>query len=162
MAVSEKLIERLNDLLMLDHDAIEAYESAIKRMSSEYCRGKLREFQADHRRHVVDIKACVESYGGTPKDRRDVKGFFIQGMTAIQSMGGDEPALKAMHTNERITNREYEQALQDKSLPEDVRKLVQKNRSDEARHLAWIEEALRQRYFERPPSQGPGASPPMA
>jgi len=44
MAVSEKLIERLNDLLMLDHDAIEAYESAIKRMASECCRGKLRGF----------------------------------------------------------------------------------------------------------------------
>lgn len=156
MAVSEKLLDRLNDLLMLDHDAVNAYEQAIKRFHSTLCRDKLREFQGDHRRHIVDLKACIENYGGTAKDRADIKGFFIKGMTAIQSMAGDEMALKAMHTNERITNRQYEDALKDLSMPNDVRDLVQRNRSDEARHLAWIEEALAQRYWERaeqPPAQ---------
>ena len=157
MAVSEKLIDRLNQLLMLDHDAVDAYEQAIKRMDSPFCREKLREFQADHRRHIVDLKTCIESYGGSPKDRKDLKGFFIAGMTAIQSMGGDESALKAMHVNERITNREYDEALKDQTMPEDVRNLVQKNRADEARHLAWVEEALSKRYWEKPGAPTPTA-----
>ncbi len=155
MAVSEKLIGRLNDLLMLDHDAVDAYEQAIKRMSSDYCRSKLRDFQADHRRHIAELKDCIVRYEGKPRDHRDIKGFFIKGMTAIQAMAGDEMALKAMQTNEKLTNSKYEEAVMDSSLPEDVREVVVRGRADEARHLEWINEALDRRYWERthPPVQ---------
>ncbi len=156
MAVSEKLIQRLNDLLMLDHDAVDAYEQAIKRMDSEMCRNKLREFQADHRRHIVDLKDCVVRYQGRARDHADIKGFFIKGMTAIQSMAGDEMALKAMQTNEKLTNQKYQEALDDLTMPDDVRSIVQRNRNDEARHLEWVNLALAQRYWEK---AGPTANP---
>jgi uncharacterized protein (TIGR02284 family) len=149
MAVSEKLIGRLNDLLMLDHDAVDAYEQAIKRLSSEFCRTKLREFQGDHRRHIADLKDCIVRYGGKPQDHRDIKGFFIKGMTAIQAMAGDEMALKAMQTNEKLTNAKYEEASREAGWPDDVRELVQRGRGDEARHLEWINEAIDRRYWER-------------
>lgn len=148
MATSEKLINRLNDLLMLDHDAVDAYEQAIDRLKSAICRDKLREFQNDHRRHITDLKKCVQDLEGVPKDRTDLKGFFIKGMTAIQAMVGDEMALKAMQTNERLTNKQYQDALNDLSLPDDVRTIVARNRADEARHLEWINQALSQRLWE--------------
>ena len=149
MAVSEKLIQKLNDLLMLDHDAVDAYEQAIKRIDSELCRNKLREFQADHRRHIVDLKDCVVRYEAKPRDHADIKGFFIKGMTAIQAMAGDEMALKAMQTNEKLTNAKYQEALDDLTMPDDVRSIVQRNRNDEKRHLEWINLALSQRYWEQ-------------
>jgi uncharacterized protein (TIGR02284 family) len=149
MATSEKLIHRLNELLMLDHDAVDAYQQAIDGMKSELCRQRLREFQADHRRHIQELKACVQQYGGVPKDRRDVKGFFIKGMTAIQAAIGDHGALKAMQTNERLTNREYEQAVADATMPVDVLEILRRNRADEARHLAWINDALDRRLWEQ-------------
>lgn len=150
MAVSEKLLGKLNELLMLDHDAVESYEQAIKRMDSEFCRTKLREFQGDHRRHIVDLRDCIVRFGGKPQDHGDIKGFFIKGMTAIQSMAGDEMALKAMHTNEKLTNAKYGDAVKDQSMPDDVRAIVEKNRDDEVRHLDWINQALSQRFWERP------------
>jgi len=148
MAVSEKLISHLNDLLMLDHDAVDAYEQAIKRFNQSGCRTQLTAFQADHRRHIADLKDCIVRYGGRPKDRRDVKGFFMKGMTALQSMAGDEMALKAMLSNERFTNSRYAEAMHDVSFPDDVRELVAKNRADEARHLDWIEKAIDRRVWE--------------
>lgn len=148
MAVSEKFVERLNNLMMLDHDAVDAYQQAIDRMKSEFCKQKLREFQADHRRHIADLKDCVVRYGGQPKDRRDIKGFFIKGMTAIQSMMGDEMALVAMRTNEKLTNSEYQKAVDDRTIPEDVAKVLVKNRGDEARHLAWVEQAIDQKLWQ--------------
>jgi uncharacterized protein (TIGR02284 family) len=155
MAVSEKLIASLNDLLMLDHDAVDAYEQAIKRIDSVHCRGQLQAFQADHRRHIADLKDCVVRYGGKPKDRRDVKGFFMKGMTALQSMAGDEMALKAMQSNEKVTNSKYEEATHDASFPDDVRDVVAKNRADEARHLEWINRALDQRLWEEAETTAP-------
>jgi uncharacterized protein (TIGR02284 family) len=155
MAVSEKLITSLNDLLMLDHDAVDAYGQAIKRIDNAYCRGQLQAFQADHRRHIADLKDCIVRYGGRPQDRRDVKGFFMKGMTALQSMAGDEMALKAMQTNEKVTNARYEEAANDASFPDDVRAVVAKNRGDEVRHLEWINRALDQRLWEETETPAP-------
>jgi uncharacterized protein (TIGR02284 family) len=148
MATSEALITRLNNLLMLDHDAVEAYQQAIDRLQSLTCKGRLQDFQADHRRHIVDLRECIISYGGQAKDHSDVKGFFIKGMTALQSMVGDEMALKAMQTNEKLTNSEYAEALADLTIPDDVRAIIARNRSDEARHLEWINRAISSRAWE--------------
>ena len=155
MATSQKLIDRLNNLLMLDHDAVDAYEQAIIRMHSTFCKQRLSEFQADHRRHIVDLKACIEHYGAPAKDRSDLKGFFIKGMTAIQSLAGDEMALRAMQTNEKLTNKTYQDALLELAMPDDVREIVVKGRADEARHLEWINQALAQRLWESTTSANP-------
>jgi demethoxyubiquinone hydroxylase (CLK1/Coq7/Cat5 family) len=96
----------------------------------------------------VDLKKCIEDMEGVPKDRADLKGYFIKGMTALQAMVGDEMALKAMQTNERLTNKVYQEALDDFSLPDDVRTIVARNRADEARHLEWINLALSNRTWE--------------
>lgn len=149
MAVSEQLIDRLNSLLMLDHDAVDAYQQAIDSIQNDFCRQKLREFQADHRRHIADLKECIGRYGGVAKDRRDLKGFFIKGMTAIQAAMGDHMALKAMQTNERLTNSSYEEAVKDATIPVDVLDVLRRNRADEARHLAWINDALDRRLWEQ-------------
>lgn len=148
MAISESLLNRLNKLLMLDHDAVDAYEQAITRINANSVKTKLREFQADHRRHIDKLNEVIKQYGGTPQNRRDVKGFFIKGMTAIQSMVGDEMALKAMQTNEKLTNSTYQDALDELSMPEDIGDIVRRNREDERRHLDWINKALNQRVWE--------------
>ena len=152
MATSEALIKRLNELLMLDHDAVDAYQQAISRMKSDICKRQLQDFQGDHRRHISDLKDCIGRYGGKAADRSDVKGFFLKGMTAISAMAGDEMALKAMQANERLTNARYADALNDKTMPDDVQKVVAKNRADEARHLEWINKALDQRLWESEPT----------
>jgi uncharacterized protein (TIGR02284 family) len=141
------LIRHLNDLLALDLDAVEAYESAITRIDAVFLREKLREFQQDHQRHIRDLTECVMRFGGKPRHRPDVKGFFIKGFTAVTSMTGDEGALNAMKGNEQLTTRTYKRALAD-SWPADVRELIEKNYADEVRHLAWIEQTLRTRAWE--------------
>ena len=50
MATSEALITRLNGLLMLDHDAVDAYQQAIDRIKNHFCKHQLMAFQNDHRR----------------------------------------------------------------------------------------------------------------
>lgn len=154
MAVSQKLIDRMNELVMLDYDAVEAYQQAIDRIENEEAKVSLTQFQGDHKRHIQDLGRLITAYGGTPKERGDMKGFFIKGMTALRSMAGDEQALKAMKSNEKLTNEKYQEALDARDLPEDVRQVIQRNRDDEARHLSWIERAIDRRIWEK----GTGAS----
>lgn len=148
MATSEALIDRLNSLLMLDHDAVGAYQAAIDRIKSPICKGRLLDFLVDHRRHIAALRECLVRYEGPIKDRAGVKGVLLKGITALQSMAGDEMALMAMQTNEKLTNKEYADALRDKTVPEDVREVIERNYADEVRHLAWIVEAIANRTWE--------------
>ena len=132
-------ISVLNDLIQLDFDAVQAYKQAIEKIDDVVARSDLEVFQADHQRHIVELSQAVRMMGGEPeKVGRDLKGLLLEGLTALRSVTGTLGALRAMRTNERLTNRAYERALQEK-LPSAAREVVLKNREDERRHLASIE-----------------------
>lgn len=142
-----KMIDRLNDLIALDRDAVGAYEAAIERIKTESIRARLRAFQADHERHIRDLSDVVVRFGGKARERPDLKGFAIKGFTAVTSMMGDQAALQAMRGNEVLTNRTYKAALE-APWPDDVRGLIERNFNDEQRHLAAIEKDLRDHAWE--------------
>jgi uncharacterized protein (TIGR02284 family) len=139
-------IEVMNDKIQLDLDAIVAYEEAIAACENIEVRARLQEFRGDHERHVEELSETVVRYGGQPKRTRDFKGFVIEGFTKVASRG-DQSALQVMRGNEELTNRSYEAALKEQ-LPADVRALLEKNLSDERRHLAWIKDALSRKIWE--------------
>jgi len=145
---TSELIDKLNDLIALDIDAFNAYEEALDRMTITPVRNRLRTFQADHQRHIDELSEVVTRFSGEPRQRPDVKGFLIKGFTAITSMMGDEAALRAMKGNEHLTTSTYEKALRE-DWPEDVMLLIRRNFSDEQRHLAFIEECLRNKPWEK-------------
>ncbi len=143
-----RMIERLNALIALDHDAVGAYEAAIHRIDVESLRMTLRGFQADHERHIQDLSRVVVTLGGTPRTAPDAMGFLLKGFTAVTSMMGNEAALQAMRGNELLTNRTYRMALEEE-WSDETRAIIERNFSDEQRHLAFIEAALRNRIWEQ-------------
>ena len=139
--------ETLNDLLRLDIDAIQAYKQAIDACEVPAIRDRLTEFMGDHERHVRDLRDAVRNLGAEPVEKRDLKGFLIEGFTAISSRG-DRSALMAMRGNEELTNRRYD-AARKSEVPADVHELIERNYQDEARHLAWIKDAIQNRAWEK-------------
>jgi uncharacterized protein (TIGR02284 family) len=144
----DRLLKRLDDLLAVDIDAVNAYQEAIDRISVSSVQDQLRQFKEDHQRHIRELSECVTRFGEKPREKGDFKGFFLKGFTAVSSMMGDEAALKAMRQNEQITNRSYEKALEEEGLPDDVRAIFERGLADEKRHLAVIEEMIRTRAWE--------------
>jgi uncharacterized protein (TIGR02284 family) len=152
-----KAIEVMNGQLQLDIDAASAYEEAISACSVEEIVLALTDFKGDHERHVSELKERIRSYGGEPKERKNVKGFFIKGFTKIVSRG-DRSALLAMRGNEELTNRSYEAALKN-DLPDDVCALLLRNLSDEQRHLQWMRDAIDTRAWDRSAGRGQAHAP---
>ena len=156
----DKQIHVLSDLMKLDVDAVHAYEQAIDRIDVRAIRDALEEFKGDHDRHVDELSRAIRDLGGEPPERTpDIKGFLIEGFTAIRSATGTEGAMKAMRSNEKMTNKKYDKAL-DEELAPDVRSLVERNRDDERRHLAYIERVLEvglERAATVEPEHRPGA-----
>jgi uncharacterized protein (TIGR02284 family) len=152
----DKIIDRLEALIHLDVDAVHAYEQALDRIEAPTIAARLASFRDDHERHIDDLMAAIRSLGAQPPEpSRDIKGVLLEGMTALRSMTGSEGALKAMKMNEELTNRRYQEALE-ADLPPTIRAVVERNRMDEARHLAYIEECLRLRAWE---TAGSGVQP---
>lgn len=142
MQVDAALIETLNDLIQLDYDAVKAYEQAIDRVDDPEVEDNLESFLLDHERHITDLAQLVRELGGAPKELgRDLKGFLLSGMTALRSTTGTLGALRAMRTNEKLTNHRYEKALAH-DLPSHVRAVVAVNFEDERRHLRVIEQQI--------------------
>ncbi len=147
---NHELCRELCDLIQLDIDAVAAYETAIREVDTVGIREQLESFKQDHERHITQLSAVVHQLGEKAPERKpDFKGFLIQGFTAIRSATGTEGALKAMKSNEELTNRTYHKALS-YDLPHDIKAIIQRNFSDEQRHLRSIEGWLHARSWERP------------
>lgn len=133
---------RLNTLVQLDIDAVHAYDQAIAAIDAADIRERMSRYRDDHQRHVTDLGAVVRQLGETPPATApDFKGFIIQGFTSLRSLSGTDGALRAMHTNEKLTNTRYEQTL-GWDLPLEVRAVVQAFLTDERTHIEYIVETL--------------------
>jgi uncharacterized protein (TIGR02284 family) len=144
--MNEDAIKTLNDLIHLDVDAIHAYRQAIDACDTAEIKDRLTEFRGDHERHVRDLAVVVRGLGGEPDERQDLKGFLIEGFTAITSHG-DRSALVAMRGNEELTTRRYDAAR--KANLTEARDLIERNYQDEVRHLTWIKDAITSRAWDK-------------
>lgn len=138
----DQIVEKLNDLLHLDVDAVRAYGEAIERAESQMIGDRLRIYQQDHERHIDEIRLMVTGLGGKPDEPKpDMKGYLIEGMTILRSSMGDQQMLKAMRQNEEITNRAYSDASA-WEVPDEIHEVLARGYDDERRHLAYVHEEL--------------------
>ncbi|HZP66393.1 MAG TPA: PA2169 family four-helix-bundle protein [Rudaea sp.] len=148
MALStEKIIEELNELIRFDYDAVGAYNEAIDHVKEAVIRDPLTKFRGDHERHIMDLTAIVRRLGGKPVEKADFKGMVRKTMTKVAGLIGTETVLRAMKSNEEVLNKTYAHHAS-LDFPRDILDIVQRNFSDEQRHLAWVEQALNTRMWE--------------
>ena len=141
----QNCIRKLSDLAQLDIDAVNAYEVALKKIDDKGAHNAINQFRLDHVRHVEELNNLIRKLGGKPVEfTKDLKGYLIEGMTALRSVTGIKGALKAMETNEIITNKNYSEAVQEAAhFSDEVDALLKKNYADEQRHLTFIRETLK-------------------
>lgn len=145
----DKMIEELGELIRYDYDAIGAYNAAIDDIEAIEVREPLIQFRGDHERHVRNLSEIVRRLGGEPPEHPGLKGIVRKTMTKVAGLGGTELTLKAMRSNEEVLNKTYAHHLS-LDFPDDIREVIRANYGDEQRHLAFIEQALRDRLWERP------------
>ena len=136
------LNELLESLIELDFDAIEAYDAAIARLSSEDYRMQMTSFRDDHVRHTKELSSILRSSGREPPMGGDIKRVLTQGKVVMAGLMGDKAILTAMKTNEDDTNEAYERASTSDIVPPQIKDILRANLADERRHRAWIESQI--------------------
>ncbi len=141
-AVSE-IVDGLNDLLQLDHDAIGAYDIAIERLEDRDHANQILGFRRDHERHIQELNELIATLGGAPKNHPHLTGPFKQAMQALGALGGDKGVLVSFRQNELQVRSKYETyAARANHWPANVKRAIDRNALDEERHYRWVADAL--------------------
>ncbi len=143
------LAKKLSSLAQLDVDAAHAYSQAIDEVDIPSVREHLSKYRNDHDLHYSELSTEIRKLGAEPPEySRSFKGFLIEGFTSVRSATGTKGALEAMETNERLTNRKYQDATT-WDVPAQTALLIRKNYQDEQTHLQFIRNALADRVWEK-------------
>ncbi|HEX7051470.1 MAG TPA: ferritin-like domain-containing protein [Longimicrobiales bacterium] len=132
------LIAELNDLLQLDHDAVQAYTMAIENLETEHLRSTLMQFRSDHERHITNLTDLIRSREGMPLDLAHIPtGLFKLAVQKVGTAGGDREILLAFKANERQVRDKYRRSAE-AGHPTEVTQVIERNASDEERHYDWV------------------------
>lgn len=134
---TERAIEDLiKNLLLLEHDAIAAYEATIKRLDDTGKRARVEAFRQDHLRHVDQLRHFAEERGIDAPSEGDMKEILTTGKVILAGLAGDSALLKAMKTNEDDTVQAYEEASRNALADASMKPMFVAALEDERRHRA--------------------------
>lgn len=132
----------VENMIILEHDAIAAYTATIERLESTAHKTKVTEFRGDHERHLRELQDMARACGAKIPAEGDMKQILTTGKVKLANlMGGDSAVLKAMASNENDTIQAYKQASENSVVPAEHRAVFQRGLEDERRHQAYMESA---------------------
>ena len=142
---TSEVLDGLNDLLQLDHDAIGAYEIAMEKLEDRDAAAQIAGYLRDHERHVRELNELIQSLGGAPKNEPHATGPFKEALQSIGALAGDKGILMAWRTNELQVRTKYDHyAALANAWPHEVKLQIDRNALDEERHYQWVAGALAQ------------------
>jgi rubrerythrin len=132
----------VENMIILEHDAIAAYTTTIERLESATHKAKITEFRGDHERHLRELHDMARACGANIPAEGDMKQVLTTGKVKLAGlMGGDSALLKAMSSNENDTIQAYKQASENGVVPAEHRPVFQRGLEDERKHQAYMESA---------------------
>lgn len=142
-ASTEEILDGLNDLLQLDHDAVGAYEIAMEKLENRDHAGQIAGFRLDHERHIRELNEVIAALGGTPKNHPHATGPFKLALQSLGGVAGDKGVLMAFRTNELQVRTKYDAyAAKANHWPADIKRTVDRCALDEERHYRWVSDVM--------------------
>lgn len=129
----------VQDLILLEHDAIAAYASTIEKLSDAALSSHIARFKQDHMQHLDVLNEMAAELGIDAPREGDAKQWLTTGKIALAQLMGDKTILKAMKTNEDDTVTAYSRAVNHPDAVEKSRAFFAKALADEERHREWMD-----------------------
>ena len=138
-----EVLDGLNDLLQLDHDAVAAYDVATEKLEDRDHADQIAGFRRDHERHIRELGELVLALGGVPRNEPHLTAPFKQAMLSLGGLAGDKGLLLAWRTNELQVRTKYD-AYASRAMfwPPEVKRAIDRAALDEERHYAWVADVL--------------------
>lgn len=113
---NEKTIDVLNELITINNDRIEGYDTAAKETEEQDLKDLFAQFSATSQKCNEELKAEVNELGGTPAEGTRISGKFFRVWMDVKAAltGKDHKAiLNSCEYGEDVAKNTYEKALED-------------------------------------------------
>lgn len=138
-----EILEGLNDLLQLDHDAVGAYQIAMEKLHDRDHADQIAGFRRDHERHIRELNELIADLGGTPKNHPHATGPFKLALQSLGGLAGDKGVLMAFRANELLVRTKYDSyASRANAWPTSIKRVIDACALDEERHFRWVSDVL--------------------
>jgi rubrerythrin len=138
-----EILEGLNDLLQLDHDAVGAYQIAMEKLHDRDQADQIAGFRRDHERHIRELNELIADLGGTPKNHPHATGPFKLAIQSLGALAGDKGVLMAFRSNELLVRAKYDSyAARANHWPTHIKRIIDACALDEERHYSWVSRVL--------------------
>jgi len=131
MKYTEKMSNKLNELLEKNYDAEAGYKKAADKVNNQ----KLKQFFTDQAQHRYDfgheLKSEIRNYGETPDKGTSVKGDMHRAWIDIKtafSSDNEESILEEVTKGEKAAVEEYNEIISDTTLPPTTQSILTKQR----------------------------------
>lgn len=117
-------VEALNTLLVGEMSAVDTYTQALKKVGQEEGSDTLRANLKDHETAVKELQGLVAARGGSPATETGAWGKWAEVVVGSAKIIGDKASLKALKEGEEHGFDEYKEALNEKLLNADEKKVI--------------------------------------
>lgn len=127
--------ETLKSLLQGEMSAVETYEKALAKVDGAPEGAHLRQIWADHTQAVSLLRDLLIRYQGELPSSSGAWGTFANAVQATANLLGDAVALKALKEGEEHGIKDYEAALNNPAVADDVKAVTRDLRMRCEAHL---------------------------
>ena len=124
MNATDECIEVCNSLLRGELSAIETYTQAIAKFDTDPERSALLGIRDDHERSANRLRDHLADMGATPATDSGAWGSFAKAVEGSANVLGESPALAALEQGEEHGIDEYENALRNAGVMEEIKTVI--------------------------------------
>lgn len=119
-------VTQLDDLMRGEMAALKAYDQALSEIKDKKQRERLEAIRNDHEKAISKLSHYVAGKPDLLKETEDAGPWGTFSKTWVKGRGltGNEGALKALRQGEEHGVNEYEEALKDESLSNDLKQTI--------------------------------------
>ncbi len=120
----QSAVSIINELLRGELAAVETYRQALDKFGAGTNSADLRKFYDQHQDAVSQLKQQVIKLGETPATSAGPWGAWAKAVEGSAKVFGETAALKVLKEGEEHGVKEYQELLDNKNAPAEVKELV--------------------------------------
>ncbi|MEO9571220.1 MAG: PA2169 family four-helix-bundle protein [Polaribacter sp.] len=147
MKYTEKISNKLNELLEKNYDAEKGYLNSAENVDSTTLKIFFKRRASERSQFAKDLRTEILSYGQIPEDNGSFKGTMHRNWMSLKSLfssNNEEAILEEAIRGEKASFDEYEEILKEDSFAPSTRKMLeqQKQKIQAAINTLIVEEEL--------------------
>ncbi|MCF7559914.1 PA2169 family four-helix-bundle protein [Sabulilitoribacter multivorans] len=132
MKYSEKISNKLNELLVKNYDAEKGYLNAIDNIDNDRLKMFFKRRASERSEFAKELRTEILRYGELPEESGSFKGTMHRNWMTLKSLfssNNEEAILEEAIRGEEASLEEYNEILKDKTLPPTIDSLLTKQKN---------------------------------